>query len=142
MGEVEAVVELGRRGHAASEHSRYEFDEMRAKLFVANCAVNKASCAFIAEHEGKIVGMLLGKSEEYPYCKMTYATDLAIYSEAPGAGRKLIERFEQWAFQERKVSQLILAVSHGGKSTNGVSALYKRLGYEHVGGLFTKQRQQ
>jgi len=141
MEDVEALIEIGKRGHEASDNRAYEFDELRGKLFIASCICNKGTCAFVAEVDGKIVGFIYGKEEQYPYVKMRYATDLAIYSEAPGAGRALIDRFTKWAFEDRKVEQLILAVSHGGKSAQGVTALYHRLGFELVGGLFTKQRQ-
>lgn len=140
LDDVEALIEIGRRGHADSENAHYAFDEPRAKLLAAQCVVAARLCAFVAVEDGKIVGFLLGQCEQYPYVKMTYATDLAIYSEKPGAGRKLIERFRQWAFEERKVDQIILAVSHGGKSAQHTAALYRRLGFEHVGGLFTQGR--
>lgn len=142
LDEVEAIVEIGKRGHADSENRRYEFDEGRARLLVASCVCNRRTIALVAVDESKrIVGFLLGKEDDYLYCKMRYATDIAIYSEAPGAGRKLIERFEKWAFEDRKADQMILAVSHGGKSAKSTGALYSRMGYGHVGGLFTKLRQ-
>ncbi len=140
LDEVEAIVDIGKRGHAASENAAFEFEEDRAKLMVASCVVNRGTCALVAVEGDKIVGFLLGKEEQYPYIKMRYATDLAIYAEAPGAGRKLIAAFEKWAFEQRKVHQMILAVSHGGKSAKSTEALYGRLGYTHVGGLFTKGR--
>ncbi len=140
LDDVEALIEIGKRGHADSENAKYDFDEGRAKLLAAQCVVANRLCAFVAVVDGKIVGFLLGQMETYPYIKMTYSTDLALYSEHPGAGRKLIERFKVWAFEERKVDQIILAVSHGGKSASHAAALYRRLGYEHVGGLFTMSR--
>jgi hypothetical protein len=141
LDEIEAIVEIGKRGHADSENRRYEFDEGRAKLLVAHCVTSKRAIALVAIQDARIVGFLLGKEDEYGYIAMRYATDLAVYSEVPGAGRKLIERFQKWAFDDRKVDQMILAVSHGGKSAKATGALYNRLGYQHVGGLFTKQRQ-
>ncbi len=140
LDECEAIVEIGKRGHAASDNSVFAFEEDRARLLVAQCVVGRQTCALVAVVDDRIVGFLLGKEEQYPYIKMRYATDLAIYAEAPGAGRRLIAAFEKWAFEQRKVHQMILAVSHGGKSAKATDSLYKRLGYKHVGGLFTKGR--
>ena len=138
--EIEAIIEFGRRGHAASENARYEFDEGRTKLLLATLIAGKRTCVFVAAEGDKIVGLLLGQEDSYAYCKMRYATDIALYAEAPGAGRKLLKKFEEWAFEERKVDQLIMGVSYGGKSAKSASSLYSKLGFEPVGGIYTKQR--
>ncbi len=140
MGDIEAIVEIGKRGHAASANARYAFDEMKTKILCATLIAGKATCLFISRDKGKITGILLGQEDTYGYCKLRYATDIAIYSETPGAGRALMRRFEKWAFEERKVDQLLLGVSHGGKSARGTEAMYRRMGYEHVGGIFTRNR--
>lgn len=141
MGDIEAIVEIGKRGHAASANARYAYDEMKTKILCATLIAGKATCLFIAKVNGKVVGILLGQEDTYGYCKLRYATDIAVYSETPGAGRALMRRFEKWAFEERKVDQLLLGVSHGGKSTKATESLYRRAGFAHVGGIFTKQRQ-
>jgi ribosomal protein S18 acetylase RimI-like enzyme len=140
MGDIEAIVEIGKRGHAASANARYEFDEMKTKILCATLIAGKKTCLFVAKDAGKIVGILLGQEDTYGYCKLRYATDIACYSETPGAGRALMRRFEKWAFEERRVDMMCLGVSHGGRSERSTIALYKRAGYEHMGGIFTKHR--
>ncbi len=141
MGDIEAIVEIGKRGHAASANAAYKFDEMKTKILCASLIVGKKTCLFVAKADDVIVGILLGQEDEYGYCRLRYATDIAVYSETPGAGRALMRRFEKWAFEERKVDQLLLGVSHGGKSTKQTESLYRRAGFSHVGGIYTKQRQ-
>lgn len=141
MDDIEAVVEIGKRGHADSANARYQFNEMKTKLLCAQLIIGKKTCLFVAKQDDVIVGILLGQEDEYGYCNLRYATDIAVYAEVPGAGRALMKRFEQWAFEERKVDQLVLGVSHGGRSTKHTEALYRRAGFTHVGGIFTKQRQ-
>lgn len=140
--DVPAIIEIGKRGHAASENARYPFNEGKTKLLLAQLIIGKKTCLFVAEVDGKIAGFLMGQEEEYIYCDLRYATDIAVYAEAVGAGRKLLDRFEKWALEERKVDQVLLGVSHGGRSSSGVAALYKRMGYTAVGGIFTKNRGQ
>lgn len=140
LDDVEAVVALGERGHSKSSNARFAFSGMRARVLVATCVCRRNMAAFVACKDAKIVGFILGHSEEYPYIAMRYATDFALYAESPGAGRKLVDRFTQWAFDEAGADQMILGVIYGGRSEKGATALYKRLGFDHVGGMFTKQR--
>lgn len=139
--DIMPIIEIGKRGHAASENARYPFNEERTKLLLAQLIVGKKTCLLVAVEGTKIVGFLMGQEEEYVYCDLRYATDIAVYAEAVGAGRKLLDRFEKWAFEERKVDQLLLGVSHGGASAKQTESLYRRRGFAHVGGIFTKQRQ-
>jgi len=138
--DVPGIVEIGKRGHADSENARYPFNEGKTKLLLAQMITGKRTCVFVAVNGSEIVGFLLGQEEEYVYCDLRYATDIAVYAEAVGAGRALLDRFEKWAFEERKVDQLLLGVSHGGRSAKRTESLYRRRGFAHVGGIFTKQR--
>jgi ribosomal protein S18 acetylase RimI-like enzyme len=138
--DIENIVALGERGHSRSSSADFDFSGMRARILVAACVSRRNMCAFVALVNGNVVGFVLGHSDEFPYIAMRYATDLAIYSEVPGAGRKLIERFTSWAFDEAGADKVILSVIYGGRSERGATALYKRLGFEHAGGMFTKTR--
>jgi len=140
MDDIERIVALGERGHSRGANARFEFSGMRARIIVAQCITRRSMCALVASDDSGIVGFILGNSEEYPYIQMRYATDIALYSEAPGAGRSLIECFTRWAFDEARVDQMILGVTYGGRSERSATALYKRMGFTHVGGMFTKQR--
>jgi ribosomal protein S18 acetylase RimI-like enzyme len=138
--DVPALIEIGKRGHAASDNARYHFNESKAKLLLAQLITGKQTCIFVAESGAKIVGFLMGQEEQYVYCDLRYATDIAMYAEEVGAGKKLLDRFTSWAFDERKVDQLLMGVSHRAASSKRTEALYRRRGFEHVGGIFTKQR--
>jgi len=139
--DLDAMIELGKRGHAKSANAMYKFDEPRAKLLGLSCILDKNKCALVAVgNETVIVGVLLGIEQEYSYIKMTYATDLAVYAEAPGGGRLLLQAFTKWALEDRKVDQLLMGVSFGGKSARAANALYTRMGFTQDGGLFTKNR--
>lgn len=140
MGDIDAIIEIGKRGHAASANADYEIDEQRMKLLCATLIAGKRTCLFVAKRAGAVVGVLLGQEDIFGYCKLRYATDIALYAEVPGAGRKLMQRFERWAFDERKVDQVVMGVMHGGKSARHTEALYGRAGFTYVGGLYVKRR--
>jgi hypothetical protein len=140
FGDIPAILELGKTGHAQSENAQYEFDEQGARLLVASCVSQKALCAFVAEQDGRIVGFLLGQEDRLPYLKMRYATDLVLYAAHPGAGRRLVEVFTDWGLGQRKVDQMMLGVSFGGRSKTKAESFYTRLGFKPVGGIFIKNR--
>lgn len=138
MDDIESVVELGKRGHALSRNAKYAFDEPGAKLLMAQCICNKRMCAFVAVDGDKIVGVLLGLDDTLPYLKLRIASDIVTYAESPGAGRQLLKRFTTWAFDERRVDQMLLGVTSG--NVTSTTAIYKRLGFEPVGAMFTRNR--
>ena len=141
FGDFEAMLELAHRGHAASENARYKFDAQAAIILAGQCILEDSLCAFVATSDKEVVGLLLGQEQKYPYLKMRYATDLVLYAEHPGAGRSLVERFKRWAFDERKVDQVLMGVSYGGHKANVVSRMYERMGFREVGGMHVLNRE-
>jgi len=137
LDDVDAIVAIGQRAHSLSANAKYPFAEGRAKILIASCVCRHEMCAIIASIDTKVVGFLLGHADRYPYIDMQFATDLAIVSEVPGAGRKLLKAFEAWAFGVVGVDQIILGAVYGGRDS---TALYTRIGFKHVGGMFTKNR--
>ena len=141
--DLDAMIELGKRGHEKSANAQYKFDDQRARLLGLCCIMDRNKCALVViGNDTVVVGVLLGIEEQYAFLKMTYATDLAVYAESPGGGRMLLQAFEKWALEDRKVDQLLMGVSFGGKSARAAQALYTRMGFTHDGGLFTKNRRQ
>ena len=140
MDDIEAMVALGKIGHARSALSKYEYDEGKSKLLAARLICTRRACVLVAEANGKIVGFLLGLAEDHFYAKMSYASDVVTYADTPGSGIRLLRAFEKWAFEERKVDQLMMGVTFGGDEADRTASLYRRLGFTAVGGIFTKNR--
>lgn len=141
FSDIPEMLVFGRAAHARSDGAHLEFDEDGARLLGAQCITTKRLCAFVAEDGGKIVGILLGQVQDYPYLKAQFATDVAFVSARFGAGRILLQRFIVWAFEERRVAQVMLGVSFGGKSAQSV-AFFKRMGFKRTGGIFVMNRSQ
>jgi hypothetical protein len=137
--DADEAVELGAKIHAESESKHLAFDPSGAKVIGAQCIVNRSMCAFVAEHEGRIVGVLLGAERSFGYLHARYATDLLFLAKG-GAGKLLMTRFKTWAFDERGVDQIIMGVSFGGRSARGSEVIYKRQGFTHAGGIFLMNR--
>ena len=137
MDDIEQIAELGLRLHMKSANARFQFSGMRARVLVASCIVRRNMCAMVALEGKLVVGFILGHVDEHPFIEIKYATDLATCSAQPGAGRQLIEAFTKWAFDEAQADQVILGVTYGGKDH---AAIYERLGFENVGGMFTRSK--
>lgn len=138
--DIPAMIAIGRDVHAQSENASYAFDESSAKLLGASAITMKTMCAFVAEDKDVIVGVVIGSEDRLPYAKVKFATDIVLFARAPGAGRALLDRLTTWAFDERRVDQMLLGVSFGGKSARSATALYRRKGFAPVGGLYVKNR--
>ena len=137
FADIPEMIDLGKRGHSLSENRHLEFDEPGAKLFGAQCMSSNGLCAFVAEDEGRIIGLLLGQEQQWPYLKAKLATDCVFFAERCDAFRALMHAFEAWAFDERKVDQIVMGVTFGGNSS---APLYKRMGFAQTGGTFIKNR--
>ena len=136
LDDVDAIVALGQFAHYLSANAQYPYASGRARILVASCICRGNMVALVAVRDGEIVGFLLGHRDSHTYMDMDYATDLAFVSQSPGAGRKLLKVFEDWAFSQN-VDQIVLGVVNGGKD---LKPLYERMGFQHVGGMFTKNR--
>lgn len=137
--DADEAVELGARIHAQGESRHLTFDPSGAKVIGAQCIHNSSMCAFVAEHEGRIVGVLLGAERSFGYLHARYATDILFLAEG-GAGKLLIQRFKAWAFDERGADQIIMGVSFGGRSARGSEVIYTRQGFTHAGGIYLMNR--
>lgn len=142
FADVEAMLVLGRLGHAGSELSQFAFDEVGAKYAAAVSMADPARCAFVAEHSGSVVGVLLGMEEPYAYLHARYATDLLVFANAPGAGALLMRRFIEWAFEQRKVDRVLLGDTYGSRDPDRASGWYELLGARRVGGTYVIDRER
>ena len=127
-----AVLELGKQMHA--EAPRYQnklFDEGRAGAAIDGIA--GAGAVFVAEDDGKLVGMIGGmvSPEFFSTEKVAYAI---CHYVAPAArkglaGFRLLKAFEAWAFGPGGADESVVAPSTG-VETDAVVGMYERAGYK------------
>ena len=138
FADVGELLALAKRAHAVSANARLEFDEQGAKLLAAECMTSKGACVFVAIEDDQIVGAIFGLEQEYGYLKASYAVDIATFATSQKAVAALLERFETWAFGERRVAQIVLGITFGGRHGRAMGHLYNRAGYHSVGGVYLK----
>ena len=98
------------------------------------CVRSRTKCAFVVEHDGKIIGYLQGGIRKRPpVLKIGEEADVwDVYVDDDfrgiGVGAALMEEFFQWA-REKKVNMVTLQVSPPNRK--GVD-FYKRLGFETI----------
>lgn len=141
-----ALIELGRAMHAESPRYRdMPFSETRlqalaARLHSSGTLLVEEAALFIAEADGKPVGMAIVFIDEPLLSDAKFATDLVVYLKPEHRGGrlflKLVRAFEAWAIQQG-ARQIVLGVSTGVHSEQTVNA-YRRLGYQPAGNTCTK----
>ena len=86
----------------------------RARAFTAEKFLGERKIAYVAEYDGKIVGMMFGTLDsDYEYFKNDYADLVILYVhpdyQGKGIGRALKDIFEEWA-KEKKADQYVAGV--------------------------------
>lgn len=135
--DIPELLVIAKRAHALSQNRHLEFDDDGARLLAANSMTTKGACLFVAVDD-RVRGAILGLEQEYGYLRASYAIDIATFAETPAAARALVERFETWAFHDRRCSQVVLGMTFGGRHARAMGHLYTRAGFTSSGGVYIK----
>lgn len=136
ISDVHAIEALGLRLKSKTLYATWRYDREAALKQIRACVSGPVlGCAFVAEHDGQISGVILGVAERMWFSNQRVASDLMFYSERPGAGYWLLRRFMQWAWSVPSVGQIMLGQSSG-LEIDAVENLYRRLNFRKVGGLY------
>lgn len=91
--------------------------------------------------EGEYVGVVIGMIEEMFFAEAKQASDVVFYVREDHRGSpwfvKTLKSFENWASDMG--CDFIRLLPNSGINTEGMVKLYTRLGYEHVGYIFSKE---
>lgn len=133
--DVPRIVELGVSFVAESEYWRLGTANPD-KIAVLALSLIESGAMFVAERDGRVVGMLGGCVVDHPMVDALIASELAWYVE-PGqrgsAGAGLLSAFTAWAV-ERGASVL-----HMVAPTDRVAEHYRRLGYTAMESSFMRR---
>lgn len=115
-------------------------DPLKARKALAFFISGARTSVFVAEHDGEIVGFIVGVLDEYWWSEVQYASDAAFYvkPEFRGYAVGLVKRLVTWAKKFKKVKHISLGVSSGLETYERTGQLYERLGFKPVGGIHTK----
>ena len=145
LEDIPACVEGGRRMHALTRFSAYDYDaermarQLRAVIETGQNA-HKTHCFFVAEdHTGDIVGALIGCVEQHFFSDLLVASvihyDVLPERRMSGAGLKLLIAFRKWA-QNRGVFELSVGVNSGVELAK-MDRFLRRLGFQQTGGNYS-----
>lgn len=115
-------------------------DPLKARKALAFFISGARASVFVADHDGEIVGFIVGVLDEYWWSDAQYASDAAFFVEPNHRGYAvgLVKNLVAWAQKFKKVKQVSLGVSSGLETYERTGKLYERLGFKPVGGIHTK----
>lgn len=104
------------------------------KKWWATCTRSRTKCTYVAEHNGVVIGYLMGAIEKRPPVlkigKEAICWDLFVEDDyrGIGVGAALMEEFFSWA-RQKKVNMVTLQVAPPNKMGK---KFYKKLGFESI----------
>lgn len=131
--------DLGKRLLESTPYAGVEIDRASVAKAFGHCINSALACCFVAEHGGKLTGVILGVAQDLWWSRSRSASDLIFYAETPGDGAKLLREFERWAWRVPRMSDVTVAQSSG-IDVDRTEALYRRHGFRRVGSVFVKTR--
>ena len=138
--DLPALLALGKRLIAETPYADVKIDILIAGQTLGQCINSAFGIALVAEHNGKITGLLLGAAVPLWFSKSRSATDIVTYAETPGDGYRMIRRFVKWAWNLPNVIEVTMAQSSG-IDVDRTAQLYERVGLARVGALYTAVRE-
>ena len=134
MTDISNTLAFVKRKLEETNYSGFPFNSVVARRTMRDAMTSKASRVWVAEHEGKIVGILVGETGPLPFTHFMGATDLCFLADA--GGEKLLAAFLAWC-KLLKVARIDMGVSAGGSvNQKVVDRLFRRNGLVKSGGMY------
>lgn len=138
--DLEGVIALIAVLHIETPYRQIEMDWHGIIAFLTAAQMRRTALILVAEHEGKITGLMLGKVEPFWFADQAagarVASDLVFYSRFAGDGPRMLRRFIAWAFSVPRVVRIEMAVSTGQADLGRMAKIYERVGLRQEGSLF------
>jgi hypothetical protein len=145
--DVPALAELGKRAHAETRFSVYDYSMTRITenlhhLIEIGQNERGTNCLLIAEDDGgNIAGVLIGVVERHIFSDLPVASVMVYYvfpkKRMSGAGFKLICAFRRWA-ENRSAFEICVGVTSG-SDIHRSDRLLTRIGFERTGANYSLQ---
>lgn len=144
LEDVPTLVEIGRVMHAEGQYAAYNFDEAKLRREIDALIELDQGIALVSEENGHVVGGFIGMVHEhfFGHDKVSYDQALFLLPQHRSGfqGMKLIKEYISQA-KDKGAAQITIANSTGFEMDK-VASLYERLGFEHVGYVFTMRAVQ
>ena len=138
LGDIDAILELAR--YFVPKVGVAELSEKRFRPELGRLIKSEHMIALVAEHEGRIVGCLLGQVGRVWYSEDCYATDIGfvVLPEYSGIYAWLMARkFIRWAKAQPKVVEVTMQISSGLGDIERTGKMYESIGLKKMGGCYT-----
>ena len=139
VADLPELMSLGKRLHGQTVYADIDIDLQTCAQTLGQCISNAFGFAMVAVHDDKITGFMMGAAVPLWFSRKRCASDIITYAESPGDGYRLIRKFVEWAWAIPNVVEITLAQSSG-IDTDRVGVLYKRVGLQQVGSIYTAAR--
>lgn len=138
LADIDALVDLAR--FFVPKVGAATLSEKRFRPEICKLIKSESAIVLIAEHEGDVVGGLVGQIGRVWYSDDLYATDLAFVVRAEYSGLYawlLAKKFIRWAKSDERVVEVTMQISSGMGDVERVGRLYESLGLANMGGCYT-----
>ena len=136
-----AMLDMGAHMHAAGKYAFLPYDRPKLIHLLTALHTSPNGLLVLATEDERPIGMIIAFVEEYYFCHAKLARDLLVWVEESGrgglAGSRLIGFFDDWAKSRGAVETCLCDTN--GSSRERIGALYQRLGYERVGGIYKRR---
>lgn len=138
ISDIRGLAELAR--YFAPTAGLARLSESRFKPAINQLIKSPNAMVLVAEHEGEVVGALIGQVTRVWYSDDYYATDLAFVVRPECSGIYawiMVKRFIRWAKAQPKVVDVTMQVSSGLDADGRIGQMYEQLGLKNMGGCYT-----
>lgn len=137
VDDLDDIMRLCRLAHQESPYKGIPCDEDYIWRLAQIAIHMPLFCAFVAEEEGEIIGLMVGAVKPNAFGMMT-ASDVIVYAIRPGPGVKLFSRFRDWA--EQMPAKLTTVTSSFGNEK--FDKYLENIGMQKIGGLYIGNRHE
>lgn len=138
IGDISQLTDLAR--YFAPKAGLAALSESRFKPAMNQLIKSPNAIVLVAEHEGVLVGALVGQATRVWYSDDYYATDIAFVVKPEFSGFYawiMVKRFIRWAKAQPKVVDVTMQVSSGLDTDGRIGRMYEQLGLKNMGGCYT-----
>lgn len=134
--DLQAIIEMGYRLCDRTPQAHVKRDRPMIARQITACMSSAFGCCFVAEHDGKLTGVILGTAQQYWFSNQRQAVDLMFVAERIGDGPRLLKAFVDWGWSVPGVVEVAGAQSSG-IEIERTTEMYEHLGFQRVGGVFS-----
>lgn len=133
--DLKAILELANKAGDLTPYAHLPRDRQSMVQVITQCIASRFSFCEVAEHEGKLTGVLLAQAAELWFSKKRAATDILFYCES-GDGAFMAKRYIDWGWRTPNVVEVSLAQSSG-IDMDRFADMCELIGMQLVGTVFT-----